>query len=101
MSPSTVPDIRGRATEIGANFESVMGLGRSAVVTHDLTRAREYFERAHVMGHDCLPQHLEVHRALLSLAWKRGNPLLVGRELYSLVALRLVGVFLRRWYLRP
>ena len=95
MSPPTVPEIRGRATEIGANFESVMGLGRSALVTHDLTRARVYFERAHVMGHDCLPRHLEVHRALLSLAWKRANPLLIARELYSLMALRLVGMFLR------
>ncbi len=100
MSPSTVPDIRGRATEIGDNFDSVMRLGRSAVATHDLARARDYFERAHVMGHDCLPRHLEVHRALLSLAWKRANPLLIARELYSLVALRLVGVFLTRWSLR-
>jgi len=95
MSPSTVPDIRGRATEIGDNFDSVMRLGRSAVATHDLARARDYFERAHVMGHDCLPRHLEVHRALLLLAWKTANPLLIARELYSLVALRLVGLLLR------
>jgi len=101
MSPSNAPNIRGRPAEVGANFESVMESGRSALVTHDLTRARVYFERAHVMGHDCLPRHLEVHRALLSLAWKRANPLLIARELYSLVALRLFGVFLRRWYLRP
>jgi hypothetical protein len=95
MSPSTAPDMRGHATEIGANFESVMRLGRSALATDDLVRARGYFERAHGMGHDCLPQHLEVHRALLLLAWKRANPLLIVRELYSLVALRLIGVFLR------
>jgi len=100
MSPSTVPDIRGRATEIGDNFDSVMRLGRSAVATHDLARARDYFERAHVMGHDCLPRHLEVHRALLLLAWKTANPLLIARELYSFLALRLFGVFLRRWHLR-
>jgi hypothetical protein len=96
MSQSTVPDIHDRATEIGANFESVMRLGRSALATHDLVRARNYFERAHIMGHECLPQHLEVHRALLSLACRRANPLLITRELYSLVALRLVGAFLRR-----
>jgi hypothetical protein len=95
MSPSSPPDIRGRATEIGANFESVMRLGRSALAAHDLVRARDYFERAHVMGHDCLPRHLEVHRVLLSLGWKRANPLLIVRELYSLVVLRLVGVVLR------
>ena len=47
------------------------------------------------MGYDCRPQHLEVHRALLSLAWKRANPLLIVRELYSIVVLRLIGVFLR------
>ena len=95
MSPSTAPDMCGHATEIGANFESIMRLGRSALATDDLVRARGYFERAHGMGHDCLPQHLEVHRALLLLAWKRANPLLIVRELYSLVALRLIGVFLR------
>ena len=95
MSPPTAPDMRGHATEIGANFESVMRLGRSALATDDLVRARGYFQRAHGMGHDCLPQHLEVHRALLLLAWKRANPLLIVRELYSLVALRLIGVFLR------
>ena len=95
MSLSTAPDMRGHATEIGTNFESVMRLGRSALATDDLVRARGYFERAHGMGHDCLRQHLEVHRALLLLAWKRANPLLIVRELYSLVALRLIGVFLR------
>ena len=95
MIPPSTPDIRGRAIEIGSNFESVMRLGRSALAAHDLVRARDYFERAHVIGHDCLPQHLEVHRALLSLAWKRANSLLIVRELYSLAALRLIGVFLR------
>jgi hypothetical protein len=95
MSPSTIPEIRCRTAESGVNFDSVMGLGRSALAAHDLVRARDYFERAHAMGHDSLPQHLEVHRALLSLAWKTANPLLIAREFYSLVALRLFGVFLR------
>jgi hypothetical protein len=77
-------------------FVIEMMLGRAALRRRDLMTASSHFDRAHRIGHDDLSQHLAVHQALLLVAWANGSMRQVAAELYSLVALRLLGVFLKR-----
>jgi hypothetical protein len=96
MSRISFPDMHDSDIGVEADFDVLMRLGRAALAARDLKKAREHFERAHVVGHDNLAQHVEVHRALLLLAWKMTRPLLIAGEVYSLIALRLLRPFRRR-----
>jgi hypothetical protein len=96
MSRISFSDIHDSDLDVEADFDGVMRLGRAALAAGDLKKAREHFERAHVVGHNNLAQHVEVHRALLLLAWKMTRPLLIAGEVHSLIALRLLRSFRRR-----
>ena len=96
MSQNSFAFIHDPDLKIEADFDALMRLGRAALALHNLKKARQYFERAHVVGHDNLAQHVEVHRALLLVAWKMMKPPLIAGEAYSLTALRLLRFFRRR-----
>ena len=96
MNQISFPDMHDSDVQVEADFVVVMRLGLASLAARDLKKAREHFERAHVVGHDNLAQHVEVHRARLLLAWKMTRPLLIAREVFSLIALRLLRFFRRR-----
>jgi hypothetical protein len=76
-----------------SEFDISMRLGFEALATRDLELARLHFLQAHVAGHDNLVEHIEVHRARLLLAWKETRPFEIVKELYSIIALYLLGSF--------
>lgn len=90
MNQISSSDIHDPAPEIEADFDVLMRLAHAALAARDFNKAREHFEQAHVVGHNNRAKHVEVHRAMLLLAWKMTRPLLIAREVYSLTALRLL-----------
>ena len=74
-------------------FEEELRRGREALERQDLSAASVYLRRAHAIGHHVLSQHLASHRSLLLLGWARKSIADMCTELFSIVALAVVGCF--------
>ena len=83
--------VLGRNGSLADSFEGEMALGRLALAKRDLVRAHGHFSRAHDLAHEFLPNHIRAHRGLLSVGWMRRSPRELATELFSILALLLVG----------
>lgn len=79
-----------------AAFEEQMVLSQRSLNRLDTTAAYRHLERAHAIAHESLPQHIQVHRAMLSAAAMDRKAGRIMAELYSMIVLSFMRRFLRQ-----
>lgn len=90
-TPRSDPNVAARSDSLADAFECEMTLGGLALQRRDLLRARCHFGRAHELAHEFLPSHIRAHRGLLLVGWMRRSPRELATQLFSILALLLVG----------
>jgi len=79
-----------------AAFEREIALSHTSLDRRDTAAAYMHLDRAHIISHESLPHHIQVHRETLSVAVMERKAGKVIAELYSIVVLSCMRHFLRK-----
>jgi len=79
-----------------AAFEREIALSHTSLDRRDTAATYMHLDRAHFIAHESLPHHIQVHKAMLSVAVMERKAGKVIAELYSIVVLSSMRHFRRK-----
>ena len=77
-------------------FEQEIALSRTSLDRWNMAAAYRHLDRAHIIAHESLPHHIQVHRTMLSVAVMERKAGKMIAELYSIVVLSSMRHFRRK-----